>query len=113
VPAASRITALEKFHHVIKKEQGKRLAIQEISDSTGNGLLARLTRWFIRLNALIGVWLSGRRREYRHLLDSIQAFPKQDDFCYMIEKAGFTVLGVETMGFGTIKTFVAEPKATR
>mmetsp|Transcript_16821 Transcript_16821/g.47911 ORF Transcript_16821/g.47911 Transcript_16821/m.47911 type:complete len:271 (-) Transcript_16821:982-1794(-) len=113
VPAASRITALEEFHRVIKKEQGKRLAILEISEPAGTGLLARLARWFIRLNALVGAWLSGRRREYRHLLDSIQAFPKQDDFCYMIDKAGFTVLGVETMGFGTVKIFVAEPKATR
>ncbi|MBC7188046.1 MAG: ubiquinone/menaquinone biosynthesis methyltransferase [Calditrichaeota bacterium] len=51
--------------------------------------------------------LSGQRRAYRYLCDSIFCFPRPQEFCRLLAQAGFTVLHMENLAFGAAKIFVA------
>lgn len=72
------------------------LAILEFSEPTDDfGVLGRAARIFIRhVVPTVGAWLSGAPREYAHLQNSIQDFPKPDEFQAMMQNLECEVAGV-------------------
>lgn len=48
----------------------------------------------------IGGKITGSRDSYQYLVDSIRAFPRQQEFCRLIEKAGFKAVHYDNLSFG-------------
>ena len=73
----------------------------------------RLVRWaydlyFTRVLPRIGGAVSGDKAAYRYLPASVHRFPAPQDFCRMMEDAGFRAVRCRTFTFGLCRMFVGE-----
>lgn len=73
----------------------------------------RVVRWaydlyFTRLLPRIGGAVSGDKAAYRYLPASVHSFPAPNDFCRMMEEAGFRAVRCRTFTFGLCRMFVGE-----
>ena len=50
-------------------------------------------RWSFGAIPLIGQLVAGDRNSYQYLVESIERFPRQEDFAIMVEEAGFLLPG--------------------
>jgi demethylmenaquinone methyltransferase/2-methoxy-6-polyprenyl-1,4-benzoquinol methylase len=99
-----RALALREMRRVTRP--GSRIAILELTEPEGNGLLARAARFHVHaLVPRIGALLSGAR-EYAYLQASIAAFPPPERFATMMEEAGLEVVRVDRILFGVCHLFV-------
>ena len=73
----------------------------------------RLVRWaydlyFLHVLPGIGGAVSGDRAAYKYLPASVHNFPSPNDFCRMMEEAGFRNVRCRTFSFGLCRMFVGE-----
>ncbi len=83
-----RAKAYAEFLRVLRP--GGRLTILEFSTPVVPGLRGLYTWYSLKVLPKIGGWLSGDRRAYEYLPDSIRKFPKQRELAAELEAAGFT-----------------------
>lgn len=89
---------LAEMHRVLKK--GGRLCILEFSQPEGP-IFSRLYRlYFTKILPFIGGLISGNRRAYEYLPESVYKFPKRDVYRKMIMEAGFSDVKFNPMTFG-------------
>jgi demethylmenaquinone methyltransferase/2-methoxy-6-polyprenyl-1,4-benzoquinol methylase len=101
-----RLLALREMRRVTRS--GGRVAVLELTEPPGNGLLGRAARFHVHtLVPWIGALLSGAR-EYAYLQQSIAAFPPPSRFADMMTEAGLRVARVDRILFGVCHLFVAE-----
>lgn len=101
--------ALAEMARVTKP--GGRVAILELSEPEGGGLLGPIARFHVHtLVPWLGALISGAA-EYRYLQRSIAAFPSADEFARLMEARGLRVLRVEALTFGVCHLYVATPAA--
>jgi demethylmenaquinone methyltransferase/2-methoxy-6-polyprenyl-1,4-benzoquinol methylase len=87
---------------------GGRVAILELAEPRGVGLLGRAARAHVRhVVPRIGGLLSGSR-EYRYLQRSIAAFPAAEEFLGLMRAAGLREARARPMTFGAVVLFVGE-----
>ncbi len=68
------------------------------------GALHRL--YLHRVVPLLGWWLSGDKRAYRYLPDSVEDFMDVDEFQHMMKGAGFRCVGYMSLNWGTVVAHV-------
>ena len=69
-------------------------ACLEFAPNLNNPLFnAVYKRWSFSAIPLIGQVVASDRDSYQYLVESIERFPKQEDFAQMIREAGFVVPG--------------------
>jgi 2-methoxy-6-polyprenyl-1,4-benzoquinol methylase len=83
--------ALHEAFRVLKP--GGVFACLEFSGVTNPLLDAVYKRWSFGAIPLIGQLVAGDRASYQYLVESIERFPKQEEFRDMIQQAGFVVPG--------------------
>ncbi|ATZ56303.1 Bccoq5 [Botrytis cinerea B05.10] len=83
--------ALREAHRVLKP--GGLFACLEFSDVTNPLFNAIYKQWSFSAIPLIGQLVAGDRDSYQYLVESIEKFPKQEEFRDMIKEAGFVVPG--------------------
>lgn len=83
--------ALREAYRVLKP--GGLFACLEFSGVTNPLLDAMYKRWSFGAIPLIGQLVAGDRASYQYLVESIEKFPKQEEFRDMIQTAGFVVPG--------------------
>ncbi|KAF8862194.1 UbiE/COQ5 methyltransferase [Acephala macrosclerotiorum] len=83
--------ALREAYRVLKP--GGVFACLEFSGVTNPLFDAVYKRWSFGAIPLIGQLVAGDRASYQYLVESIEKFPKQEEFRDMIEVAGFVVPG--------------------
>jgi 2-methoxy-6-polyprenyl-1,4-benzoquinol methylase len=83
--------ALREAYRVLKP--GGVFACLEFSGVTNPLLNAVYKRWSFGASPLIGQLVAGDRASYQYLVESIEKFPKQEEFKDMIKDAGFMVPG--------------------
>ncbi|CAG8959001.1 hypothetical protein HYFRA_00012160 [Hymenoscyphus fraxineus] len=83
--------ALREAYRVLKP--GGVFACLEFSGVTNPLLDAVYKRWSFGAIPLIGQLVAGDRASYQYLVESIERFPKQEEFRDMIKEAGFHVPG--------------------
>jgi demethylmenaquinone methyltransferase/2-methoxy-6-polyprenyl-1,4-benzoquinol methylase len=97
---------LTEFQRVLKP--GGKTVILELSVPQN-----RVVRWaydlyFTHLLPAIGGAVSGDKAAYRYLPASVHHFPAPQDFCRMMEEAGFRDVRCRTFTFGLCRMFVGE-----
>jgi demethylmenaquinone methyltransferase/2-methoxy-6-polyprenyl-1,4-benzoquinol methylase len=89
---------LKEMHRVLK--DGGKLCILEFSQPEGP-VFSRLYRlYFTKILPFIGGIISGNRKAYEYLPDSVYKFPKRDAYRQMILEAGFSEAVFNPMSFG-------------
>ncbi|KAK0121131.1 2-hexaprenyl-6-methoxy-1,4-benzoquinone methyltransferase, variant 2 [Cadophora gregata f. sp. sojae] len=83
--------ALREAYRVLKP--GGVFACLEFSGVTNPLFDAVYKRWSFGAIPLIGQLVAGDRASYQYLVESIEKFPKQEEFRDMIKAAGFVVPG--------------------
>ena len=97
---------LSEFRRVLKS--GGKAVILELSVPQN-----RMVRWaydlyFLHVLPRIGGAVSGDRAAYKYLPASVHNFPSANDFCRMMEKAGFLNVRCRAFSFGLCRMFVGE-----
>ncbi|APA08516.1 hypothetical protein SS1G_02217 [Sclerotinia sclerotiorum 1980 UF-70] len=87
----NKSAALREAHRVLKP--GGLFACLEFSGVTNPLFNAVYKRWSFGAIPLIGQLVAGDRDSYQYLVESIEKFPKQEEFRDMIKEAGFVVPG--------------------
>lgn len=89
---------LKEMYRVLKP--GGRLLILEFSQPEGP-IFSRLYRlYFTKILPFIGGIISGNRRAYEYLPESVYKFPKKDLYRKMILESGFNDVKFNPMSFG-------------
>lgn len=89
---------LKEMYRVLKP--GGRLCILEFSQPEGP-IFSRLYRlYFTKILPFIGGIISGDRKAYEYLPDSVYKFPKRDVYRKMVLDAGFSEVRFNPMTFG-------------
>jgi 2-methoxy-6-polyprenyl-1,4-benzoquinol methylase len=83
--------ALREAYRVLKP--GGVFACLEFSGVTNSIFDAIYRRWSFGAIPLIGQLVAGDRASYQYLVESIEKFPKQEEFRDMIKNAGFLIPG--------------------
>lgn len=83
--------ALNEAYRVLKP--GGIFACLEFSKVTNPVLDAFYKRWSFSAIPLIGNFVAADRDSYQYLVESIERFPSQEEFCAMIQRAGFVTAG--------------------
>jgi demethylmenaquinone methyltransferase/2-methoxy-6-polyprenyl-1,4-benzoquinol methylase len=100
---------LKEMHRVLKP--GGRLCILEFSQPEGF-FFSRLYRlYFTKILPFIGGIISGNRRAYEYLPDSVYKFPKKDVYRQMILDAGFADVQFNPMTFGICDATICQKNA--
>ena len=97
---------LEEFHRVLKP--GGKVVILELSVPRKRGVRWIYDLYFSRLLPRIGGAVSGDKTAYKYLPASVHGFPPPEEFCQMMEQAGFTDVRSRTFTFGLCRMFVGK-----
>lgn len=103
---AERVQVLREFHRVLKP--GGRALVMDFG-VPGNPLLRRLYRlYFDHVLPPVGNFLSRTDYAYSYLVQSVDAFPSDQEFLEEMEQAGFEKLEVRHLTFGVARIFSGE-----
>lgn len=94
-----KAAALREAYRVLKP--GGVFACMEFSKVNNALFEAVYKRWSFSAIPLIGQVVAGDRDSYQYLVESIEKFPPQQEFCDMIREAGFVVPSVKGANDGT------------
>ena len=89
--------ALSEIARVLKP--GGRFHCLEFS-TPQNWLAPFYGLWSRSVIPLLGAIISGQRRAYRYLVESIRQFPEQDEFARMIASHGMSEVNWRNLSFG-------------
>lgn len=91
---------LAEFYRVIKT--GGKACILEFSEPENKIFGAVYKFYFKKILPFIGGIVSGNRKAYAYLPDSVYKFPKRAEYSLMIRKAGFKSAKFKTLMFGAV-----------
>ena len=91
---------LSELYRVLKK--GGRLVILEFSEPENKAFAALYRFYFKKILPFIGGLISGNRKAYEYLPDSVYKFPKRPEYHEMIINAGFASVKFIPMTFGIV-----------
>ncbi|MCC6345460.1 MAG: bifunctional demethylmenaquinone methyltransferase/2-methoxy-6-polyprenyl-1,4-benzoquinol methylase UbiE [Bryobacterales bacterium] len=95
----------EEMRRVLKP--GGVAAILEFSQPV-NGVFAALYGFYSsRVLPRVGGWISGSRKAYSYLPDSVRKFPDAEELALILRDCGFREVEFERMTFGTVALHVA------
>ena len=97
---------LREFLRVLRP--GGKLVILELSVPKNRKLKRLYNLYFMHIMPWIGGLVSGNKEAYRYLPASVQAFPAPEDFCFMINAAGFRNARFRTLSMGLCRMYIAE-----
>jgi demethylmenaquinone methyltransferase/2-methoxy-6-polyprenyl-1,4-benzoquinol methylase len=95
---ASVEKGLEEFRRVLKP--GGMVVILEFSQPTVPGVRQFVRFYYSRLLPAMGGWLSGSRKAYEYLPNSIKKFPNQEQLAGMMHATGYVEIEFENMSGG-------------
>jgi len=98
-----RDMALAEFYRVLKP--GGQLLIMEFSYPETPLLGSFYRLYFNYILPPVGNWLSRTDYAYSYLRDSVDSFPRDDEFLREISRAGFTNLSIRKLTFGIAKIY--------
>jgi len=97
---------LEEFLRVLKP--GGKVVVLELSVPQNKVVRWVYDLYFLHILPWVGGSISGDRAAYRYLPASVHNFPPPNDFCRMMEEAGFRNVRCRTFSFGLCRMFVGE-----
>ena len=97
---------LSEFRRVLKP--GGKVVILELSVPQNRVVLWAYDLYFTHLLPAIGGVVSGDKAAYRYLPASVHRFPAPQEFCRMMELAGFIGVRCRTFTGGLCRMFVGE-----
>ncbi len=70
--------------------------------------LGRMYRfYFLRILPMLGRWISGVDGPYKYLPGSVQSFPRPEELCEHIRRAGFSAVEYQLLNRGIAVLFIA------
>lgn len=91
---------LKEFHRVMKK--GGKLCILEFSQPE-NKIFDKIYKfYFTKILPIVGGLVSGNKKAYAYLPDSVYKFPKRPEYRKMIENAGFVDADFKSLMLGAV-----------
>lgn len=106
---ANHFQVLAELARVLRP--GGRLAILEFAPET-EPVLAGVYGFYLKhILPRLGGMISGNRRAYQYLHDSVVQFPATSDFLRLMEAAGFTDVRARKLTFGIVNLFSARRTA--
>jgi len=91
-------TALQDMKRLLVP--GGKLLILEASVPANPVVRAGYLVYFRHLLPLIGGWVSGDRKAYKYLNETVETFPCGEAFCALMREAGFVDVAAEPLTFG-------------
>jgi demethylmenaquinone methyltransferase/2-methoxy-6-polyprenyl-1,4-benzoquinol methylase len=82
-------------------------AILEFSQPTNTVFAALYGFYSTKLLPGIGGWISGSRKAYSYLPDSVRKFPNAEELALILKECGFREVEFERMTFGTVALHLA------
>jgi len=101
-----REKALREIARVLKP--GKRLAILEFGVPPNRAFRALYFFYFRHILPIIGGIISGNRKAYEYLPDSVLRFPSPGEFTTLCRTAGFSGARFERLTMGIVTLYVAD-----
>lgn len=93
-----KIKGLKEFHRILKP--GGRLCILEFSHPEGVIFSKIYKLYFTKILPFVGGIISGNRKAYEYLPDSVYKFPVKSEYRKMILQSGFDDVKFNPMTFG-------------
>ena len=97
---------LQEMYRVLK--QGGRLVILELSSPDNAFLLQLFKLYSFRLLPHLGAKISGNKRAYQYLPESILKFPKPKIMVPLLHNIGFYQVETQSYCFGVCRLYIAE-----
>lgn len=91
---------LKEFYRIMKKDG--RLCILEFSQSENKFFGHVYKFYFTKILPFVGGLVSGNKKAYAYLPDSVYKFPKRPEYRKMIENAGFVSTEFKSLMFGAV-----------
>ena len=95
-----RSKALREAHRVLK--HGGRFLCMEFSKVNNPLLAAVYDVWNTNLLPIAGSYIAQNKEAYEYLAESIEKFPNQEEFAFLIKKAGFEIVSHKDMSAGIV-----------
>ncbi|MCC6391884.1 MAG: bifunctional demethylmenaquinone methyltransferase/2-methoxy-6-polyprenyl-1,4-benzoquinol methylase UbiE [Bryobacterales bacterium] len=96
----------EEMRRVLKP--GGVAAILEFSQPTNRAFAALYRFYSTKVLPGIGGWISGSRKAYSYLPDSVRKFPNAEELARILKECGFREVEFERMTFGTVALHLAK-----
>ena len=97
--------ALEEAYRTLRP--GGRLMILEFSKVNNEILAWFYDKYSFNFIPFLGEIVTGDRKSYQYLVESIRKFPDQEDFSEMIKKTGFNQVRYRNLSFGVAALYSA------
>lgn len=94
---------LNEMHRVIRP--GGEVCVVELSVPQNPILLWGYKLYFLHVLPFFGGLISGDKKAYKYLPQSVLNFPKPDAFCAMLSEAGFKEVKARSFTFGLCRMF--------